>query len=284
MLNINDLESRWFKYKLKSYFPYILASIFITLIIILSQFIKISNFVPTQDKKYANEKETTIIETASIPKATPTDSKPAESPIKVASKQANISTTNDEKKTLLAPSLKFINNIQEDAIIKNKHSVVTAKEPPKVFIEPQKTVAIKAVKKEVQEPQVIVTQPIIEVESKVTSPAVKIDKKISITRETTHDDIDEVIKRFNKNNNPALSLFIAKKYYELGDYHKAYNYALITNDINNDIEASWILFAKSLMKLGEEDMAKQTLTKYIKHSNSNRARLLLDQIISRKFQ
>ncbi|MBU4110699.1 CDC27 family protein, partial [bacterium] len=97
-------------------------------------------------------------------------------------------------------------------------------------------------------------------------------------------DIEEIITRFKKNNNPALSLFIAKKYYELGEYRNAYNYSLITNELNKDIEASWILFAQSLVKLNEKDKAVKVLRDYIKHTNSNRANLLLNDILSGKFK
>jgi tetratricopeptide (TPR) repeat protein len=86
------------------------------------------------------------------------------------------------------------------------------------------------------------------------------------------------------NNNPALSLFVAKKYYELGDYAQAYNYALITNQINRDIEASWIIFTKSLVKLNKRDQAIQTLKDYIESSSSNTARILLEEIQSGKFK
>ena len=59
---------------------------------------------------------------------------------------------------------------------------------------------------------------------------------IQINKQNTDDDIKHVIKRFKKNNNPALSLFIAKKYYDQGKYSKSYNYALITNGINKGDE------------------------------------------------
>ena len=109
-------------------------------------------------------------------------------------------------------------------------------------------------------------------------------KKISIQRRDTSDDIRHIIKRFKKNNNPALSLFIAKKYYELGEYHKAYNYALITNEIDRDIDASWIVFAKSLVKLNQKEMAIKTLKQYIESTHSSSAKILLDEIVSGKFK
>ena len=107
---------------------------------------------------------------------------------------------------------------------------------------------------------------------------------ITIKKQNTYEDIEYVIKRFKKNNNPALSLFVAKKYYELGEYKQAYNYALITNEINNNIEASWIIFSKSLVKLNQKAKAIQTLQQYINHSDSNQAKLLLKEILSGKFK
>jgi tetratricopeptide (TPR) repeat protein len=107
---------------------------------------------------------------------------------------------------------------------------------------------------------------------------------IVIKRQDTLNDLNHVIKRFEKNNNPALSLFIAKKYYALAQYDKSYNYALITNDINSEIEASWIIFAKSLVKLNKKDMAIKTLSKYIENTHSNSGRILLDDIVSGAFK
>ena len=108
--------------------------------------------------------------------------------------------------------------------------------------------------------------------------------KISITRKETKNDISNVIKRFKNSNNPALSLFVANKYYELGNYTQAYNYALITNQINQKIEKSWILFSKSLVKLGKKKKAIEVLKKYTLSSQSNNAKLLLKEIESGKFR
>jgi tetratricopeptide (TPR) repeat protein len=117
-------------------------------------------------------------------------------------------------------------------------------------------------------------------------PTVEPYKKqvITIERRDSQNDIKEIIARFKKNNNPALSLFVAKKYYELGNYEQAYNYSLITNSINNDIEESWLVFAKSLVKLNRKEMAIKTLKEYIKYSHSGNARILLNDIESGKFK
>lgn len=282
MLNINDLEGRWLKYKLKSYMPHIFSLLSIIVLLILLQFTlfeknkidegknDVNRSILKNQNMLTNTKQT--IQTKIIEKSTIIPPQETHKNIKPATK--------DEQKTFLSPSLKFINQIQEDSMHNYKLITVKSEPIPQVIPEPNKNISTKAIKQDIEQ----IPSPTIIVKPKASTPEIQKDYKINITRQTTHDDIDEVIKRFNKNNNPALSLFIAKKYYELGDYHKAYNYSLITNDISNDIEASWILFAKSLMKLNEEKMAKQTLQKYIKHSNSNRARLLLDEILSGKFQ
>jgi len=101
---------------------------------------------------------------------------------------------------------------------------------------------------------------------------------ITIKHKNNNQDIENLVKRFEKNNNPSLSLFIAKKYYKQGKYDKAYKYALITNDLDNKIEDSWLIFTKSLVKLDRKQKAINLLTKYIKHSNSENAKLLLDEI------
>ncbi len=107
---------------------------------------------------------------------------------------------------------------------------------------------------------------------------------ISIIKKDTHNDIVEIIQRFNKNNNPALSLFIAEKYYALGNYRQSRHYALITNNLNKDIELSWIIFTKSLVKLGERKEAIQTLQKYLEYNHSNRVQTLLEKIRSGKLK
>jgi tetratricopeptide (TPR) repeat protein len=201
MLNIIELESRWFKYKVKSYLPHF--SILISLVIVFS-----------------------FVQKPSV------DSIPKEEIIK---KEVHTNLK-------LSPSLDLMKKMQNtDSVILDKLLVKT-----------------------------VSTQP--------TS------KKISIKRQNTQDDIHDIIKRFKNNNNPALSLFVAKKYYELGNYHQAYNYSLITNKINKEIKVSWIIFAKSLVKLGKKDKAISILKKYIQQSNSSSAQILLDEIRTGKFQ
>ena len=129
----------------------------------------------------------------------------------------------------------------------------------------------------VQKPEVIVQ------EQSVPAPIQREKHAVSITPKDAND-LQDVIKRFTTNKNPALSLFLARRYYDLGEYQSAYDYALKTNEIDSNIEESWLIFAKALVKKGEEEQAKKVLLSYIQHSNSIRAKSLLESIQKGTFQ
>ncbi|MCJ7765185.1 MAG: CDC27 family protein, partial [Thiovulaceae bacterium] len=97
-------------------------------------------------------------------------------------------------------------------------------------------------------------------------------------------ELNSVIRRFEEQKNPALSLFIAKKYYAQGSYEEAYNYALETNKLNPNIEDSVLIFSQSLVKLGKREEAITTLKAYLDRSNSTEATSLLDKIEKGKFK
>ena len=263
MLNINELEHRWLRYKIKSYIPHTIISISIIFIAAIT----LTFFTEKEMKPLKNEliKKTSTPLTQTIIKETPTINNDI---------QINPSPTSGSgSKMIITPSLDFMKKMQRDTLSNYENHAAS-------YSKKQTTQApVQVTKKHKKTNQ----KKLIEVNT--APPEIKEKKNsISIKRQNTHDDISQVISRFNKNNNPALSLFIAKKYYELGNYHKSYNYALITNEINNEIEASWIVFTKSLVKLNKKDLAIKTLKKYISQSNSNRANMLLDDITSGKFK
>ncbi|PHQ57108.1 MAG: hypothetical protein COA30_02800 [Sulfurimonas sp.] len=265
MLNIVDLEKRWMIYKIKSYIPHF--SIFISLIVIVSIFLSFSSnpqgIEESQKaifpliKKGQKDKEL-------LPLSVQAPVMNVE-PIKVVKLKPQVMPTS--KKVMLAPSLEFMRKMQNSMQPYYKNETIKKKHV---------TEQVEAPKVEIVEQQVVIQ------EYKTLVP-VKV-KKISIKRQNTQNDIYEIITRFKKNNNPALSLFVAKKYYELQDYQQAYNYALITNKINKEIESSWIIFTKSLVKLGKREKSISTLKKYIKQSHSSTARILLDEIYAGRFK
>jgi hypothetical protein len=314
MLDIYDLEIRHKKYKQKLLIPYIAIAASIIVILTSIIFFTLYDF----DSKIEQQLQQQIVTQENIAKpvapqdiivkkedvvvVAPQDSitkkdnvaLPQETAAKPehAITKENVKTTQTEEraeeKVVLSPSLNFINNI--------KSQTPPPKDVKKSIPEAQKKqeevvpAAIQEVKKVAVPPQkkqeVVVPAPPTIVEERLESVS-KADNKNSIDikrKNNEEDDIKDVIKRFNVNHNPALSLFIAKRYYQLGEYEKAYNYALTTNEINNNIEESWIIFSKSLIKMNKKDMAVETLKKYIGHSQSSQAKQLLDEIQSGKFK
>ena len=277
MLNTRDLEQRWLRYKIKSYIPYfiIFTSIIVISVIVLTFF--------NSDKKYADkllqkinktqiEAKTDKIVVTNTPRVTlleedakvkNTDYK--ETPVISSKIQEKKPSNLGDDSLKLAPSLDFMKSMQHSTLPYYKEEPVIQHEKALVISE------------EIQE-----LEPVEDIQPEVVTEEEV--KRITIKRRDASNDIRDIIKRFKKNNNPALSLFVAKKYYELEEYHKAYNYALITNQINRDIDASWIIFAKSLVKLKQKEMAIKTLNEYLKSSHSSSAKILLDEIISGKFK
>ncbi|MDY0120358.1 MAG: hypothetical protein RBR54_00300 [Sulfurimonas sp.] len=276
MLNINELESRWKRYKIRSYIPHLVIFVSTLIIVTLSLTFFTSNKVQKEEVVSIKPQELPV-------KKVPTEPKPKETLEPIAQKEEKVepvqevqkaqtvqhpTKSSQEKKITLTPSLDFMKSINRDALPYYTQS--DDETPPEKKNEALSHTQEESHSNDTQENKIQIKQ--------------EAPETINIKKGTTQDDIQHVLKRFKQNNNPALSLFVAQKYYDLGDYHNSYNYALITNEINNNIEESWIIFTKSLVKLGQKDMAIKTLKQYLEYSSSDKASRLLDEIVSGKFK
>jgi tetratricopeptide (TPR) repeat protein len=270
MLNIIDLEKKWLQYKVKSYIPHLSIAISLIIIAVLASIIL--NSQESAKEEVATKKiilNKPVVKVASI--VTPKE------PIV---KEKIVLKVKKSTSTKLQPSLSFMRDMQNSSLPYYSTNNYRESRPDLI----NKTPAKKE-KKKIVSKTVTIEEPVTEKKEIIQKkPTIVKTERIIITKKETKDDISNVIKRFKVNNNPALSLFIAKKYYEIGNYHQSYNYALITNQINKDIESSWIIFAKSLAKLNKRDKAISTLKEYIKVSDSYNARLLLQEIQSGNFK
>lgn len=287
MLNIHDLESRHKKYKQKALMPYFAITASLVISAVSVAFFILYDF---DSKIFVQEEaaiKTPIIDNSQIvaqEKAAIQTTTPAIESSQVQlppeNKMQNVQNTKEqerEEKVTLSPSFNFINSIksQEHTVPQKQTGVPAPKAHQEIVKKPAEEVKITE--------QIPVTKVIGEQEVVEVLPKEETQNSINIKRKND-DDLRDVIKRFNSNHNPALSLFIAKKYYQAEDYKNAYDYALTTNEINNNIEDSWIIFSKSLVKLGKKEMAIETLKKYINHSHSSQAKQLLEEIQSGKFK
>ena len=261
MLNIPELEKKWLRYKIKSLLPYF-AALVLFFIGAISGFYYV--FHTKNDSKQPLEKKQKTPSTTKLKQQIHNSVQPTKE------------TTPHTQKRVLQPSMNFLHTIQENSSKisyheqkkYSKHATPAPATPQTIY---KKTPPHTQKEKEKEQQQ-------------YTQKNIVDTNQITIKRRDTKNDIKEIIRRFKKNHNPALSLFVAKKYYELGEYKNAYNYALITNQINEDIEESWIIFAKSLVKLNQKQKAIKTLQEYVIFSHSSTAQILLHEIQSGKFQ
>jgi len=289
MLNIRELEKRWLKYKIKSSLPYVVIVISLIIIItLLYFFLGTSTIVKPKESKTTKKIDKVVVQEVNKSTNTPMQAQPPKT-IKASTattiNKVPLSPTktlnNKDNALILQPSMGFMRHIQSEE-----------QQPYYQTLHPvhKKVKKVKKKKRHIKKSTPPVQEEYMDIDNEQSAAPKKVEdstpKKqvITIERRDSQKDIQDIIARFKNNNNPALSLFVAKKSYEIGDYKQAYNYALITNGINHNIEESWIIFAKALVKLHRKDMAIKTLREYIKYSHSGNAKILLNDITSGKFQ
>lgn len=242
MLDISKLERRWLKYKIKRSLPYLLVIMTGMILGVAIMWIYSDNYQP---KKSSTASKILPVKTKSAVLA---------------------GDPHHENGMVLEPSMEFMHSIGiADEVIPSstslKKSIVTSPHPSR---SPSPASNVQTLKAPIALSQS--TQPIIK------------GKLTSIKREDATFDIHEIEERFKNNSNPNLGLYIARYHYDHANYSEAYNYALKTNAINNTMDESWLIFTKSLVKLGKTDQAKKTLQLYISNSNSESAKNLLETL------
>lgn len=252
MLDINALERRWLKYKIKTYLPYG-AGLAVLLGAAAVSAWWLGTPPASPSKQPIPETNTSRPQpTAASTPAAPTDSV---DPMR------------------LEPSMDFVHSFQTAPAAEPATQPLQHPAPPKAV--PQSQIpASKALSMPEPPPP-----------PAAVSPSDKDDPKgLAINRNETKLDINELQTRFKETSNANLGLFIARYYYDHGNYSEAYNYALKTNTLNNRLDESWLIFAKSLVKMGKNDQAKRTLQVYISQSGSDSAKELLGAIEKGSFK
>lgn len=244
MLDIHTLERRWLKYKIKSYLPHIITLLSAVLLFIALAYTWSDSDVAVPDTK----KDEPLQHTDSMTK--------------------NSAPSEENTSVVLEPSMEFVQSFQTSQNAPVQPAVKTV---PTTINKPQNDAP--PVPKVLSMPEMAPAKPLPP--KAVSSPA---DKPLSLNRNDSKLDIESIERRFKETSNPSLGLFIARYHYDHGNYSEAYNVSLKTNTLNSKIEESWIIFSKSLVKLGKPDQAKKTLQLYISESNSEAARSLLDSI------
>ena len=109
----------------------------------------------------------------------------------------------------------------------------------------------------------------------LASQSLKIMKNISL-------DITKA-EQFLKTNNPTIALELARLNFRNNNFKEAIKWSLAANDIDNSLEESWIIFAKSKYKLKQSDDAVKALREYNKNLNKASINELINKIKSGTF-
>ncbi|MGD9969283.1 MAG: tol-pal system YbgF family protein [Sulfuricurvum sp.] len=270
MLDVQTLEKRWLKYKIRIYTPYLGSLALIGMVLIVYSVLQ-----PIWHSSDENKRTSSSIQNTS-----------------------EASPVSHDTTTVLEPSMTFINSF-ETPNIQTKPVVSAHKSTEPTVAVPKSMPITKSAMTPAPLPtrsMLTVPEPVEDDASNNSSIEATVPKNkpaivstnhggtISVTRSDSKLDIEELQQRFKETSNANLGLFIARYYYDRGNYNDSYNYALKTNAINSKIDESWILFSKSLIKLGKTDQARKTLQLYISQSNSDSAKELLNNLDKGSFR
>ncbi len=90
--------------------------------------------------------------------------------------------------------------------------------------------------------------------------------------------IPQLKERFEKTQNPTFAVMLAEEFYNAKNYKESIKWSLMANQLEPENDKSWVLFAKSKVKMGEKEDAITALKAYLVHNKSNSAQALLSQI------
>ena len=95
---------------------------------------------------------------------------------------------------------------------------------------------------------------------------------------TSVNYIETMKEKFTHSHSPRDALLLAKEFYKKASYKESEAWALKANKMNSKLDESWLLFAKSKAKMGKKQEAINILAKYYKQSKSSKAKRLIGQI------
>ena len=105
-------------------------------------------------------------------------------------------------------------------------------------------------------------------------------KRVNIQVTSASNEESMLREQFLKTNNPTIALELARLNFRNNNFKEAIKWSLAANDIDNSLEESWIIFAKSKYKLKQSDDAVKALREYNKNLNKASINELINKIKS----
>ncbi len=110
-----------------------------------------------------------------------------------------------------------------------------------------------------------------------TSSKPHVMKRIKL-QSTSNNYIETMKEKFAHSHSFRDALLLAKAFYKKASYKEAEEWALKANKINSKLEDSWLIFAKSKAKMGKKQEAINILAKYYAKSRSLKAKDTIEEI------
>ena len=102
--------------------------------------------------------------------------------------------------------------------------------------------------------------------------------KLLISTKQTNNTLEYLIERFNQTRDPKLASYIAQSFYKKGNYKETVRWAILANSIDPSAEESWMLFAKAKVKLGQRQDAIKALRIYLNQYSSRKVKSYLQSL------
>ncbi len=250
---IEELEKRWYRYKLKMIMIPLSSSI-------VTAFVGSGGYY-IYDKHYIHNKPRTAVLSATK-EVVHSEIEPVKV-VKVESKD----TKKDDSTILLEPIIPVIDLEKEEVVHYVKKSVTKRHTP--------NTRLVRAKANDYLTAKELSTMGRAE---RVTTPSKPhIIKRIKL-HSTSANYIETMKEKYAHSHSSRDALLLAKAYYKKGAYSEAEGWALRANEINSKLEDSWLMFAKSKAKMGKKQEAINILAKYYTKSKSVKAKALIGQI------
>jgi hypothetical protein len=161
-------------------------------------------------------------------------------------------------------SIEFKRRVKKSEVIVVKEEVIKPVEV-KVYLpkDSQKSVSKDRVSK----------KSVVNIESK------RVDKtKNSANKKKISNKYKSLKRSFYKKYDYKVALKLSRLYFDNGKYKDSLKWSMIANELNELDENSWILFAKSKIKLGDKKSAKKALDMYYKKYKSPRVKEILNKV------
>ena len=263
MHKIEELEKKWYHYKLKVIMIPLVSSV-------ITAFVGSGGYYAYD--KYTHNNIGQSKHKTKVLAATKKNSSDAKivmkKPIQIPKKEVlkEKSTAAEVHDIALEPIIPVIDMEKEEAIHYAKKRVIKKHKPHKKLVKAKANDYLTA--KELAS--------MSRVES-VTTSKPHVMKKMKF-HATSVNYIETMKEKYEHSHSSRDALLLAKAFYKKSSYKEAEEWALKANKLNSKLDESWLLFAKSKAKMGKKQEAINILAKYYKKSKSSKAKRLIGQI------